>query len=267
MNADPPIASVVAVDKPYGATTMAACRAVKRAIIAGGLPKSVKVGHAGTLDPLATGLVLVLVGRATRLSDALMAAGKRYTAEVDLSRRSTTEDLEGQITVVDAPRWPTPEELAGAVARFVGRIQQRPPDHSAVRVGGRKAYDLARAGTSPTIAHKEVLVHSLTITAYNPPLVTLDIACGKGFYVRSLARDLGEALGLGGMLTALRRTRVGPFDVASAARLWDLPAVLTRETLPPMPMGMGPAAPRTPTVAGASVPAAHALTEPPPATP
>ncbi len=218
-----PLCGILIIDKPESLTSMTVCRAVKRKLIAGGAPKKVKVGHGGTLDPLATGLMVVMVGRATKLCDVVMAGRKGYVAGIDLSRTSTTDDREGDLTSVEVARIPTPEQVGAAAEKFVGTIQQRPPSHSAIWVDGRRSYHLARAGKAEDLPERPVVIHSLRVVAYAWPLLTIDVECGKGTYIRSLARDLGAALGCGGMLMSLRRTRVGQFTIDRATPLDDLP--------------------------------------------
>jgi tRNA pseudouridine55 synthase len=223
------------VDKPVGPTTMDCCRRVKHALIEGGLHKSIKVGHGGTLDPLASGLVVVLVGRATRQCDAVMAGAKRYLADVDLSITSTTGDLEGATTPVAVGSPPTREQVERAAAAFVGVVQQQPPAYSAMWVGGKRAYDLARRGRAPDLKPRPVRIDAITVIDYAWPRLRLDITCGKGTYIRALARDLGASLGAGGCLVALRRTAIGDFDVARAVRYDAVPPTLSQNDLLPMP--------------------------------
>lgn len=226
-------AGLLLIDKPEGPTSMDVCRAVRRRLVAAGAPKRVKVGHAGTLDPLATGLLVVLVGKATRLCDRYMAGEKRYLAGVDLSRTSATDDREGPIHEVENPAPPTLDAIRAALPRFVGAIMQAPPAFSAVKVGGERAYRLARKNKAPTLSPRPVVIHAVDIVEYAWPILRLDVRCGKGVYIRSLARDLGAVLGVGGMLHSLRRTRVGPFSVDGAAPLETLPARLSQSDLLP----------------------------------
>jgi tRNA pseudouridine55 synthase len=234
MNAPPAPASpsgLLIIDKHEGITSMGICRNVRWRLVQGGAPKRVKVGHGGTLDPLATGVLVVLVGKATRMCDAVMRGTKRYIATVDLSQTSTTDDREGERTLAVVPREPTREEVEAACRRFVGTIQQRPPAYSAIKVGGKRSYKLARKaeggeGEMPELAARPVDVHSIAVVEYVWPRVVMDVVCGKGTYIRSLARDIGGALGTGGMLEGLRRTAVGPFGIERAVRLDQLPATL-----------------------------------------
>jgi len=222
------------IDKPIGPTSMQVCRVVRRRLVNAGASRRVKVGHGGTLDPLATGLLVVLVGRATKLCERVMAGEKRYLADVDLSRSSASDDHEGDLTIVNVDRIPARADVEAACAGFVGPIMQTPPAFSAMMVGGQRAYKLARAGRAPTMEPRPVVVHSIDLSAYDWPIASLDIRCGRGVYIRSLARDLGAALGVGGMLHSLRRTAVGPFGIDRAVRLDDVPDPLEQGDLVPM---------------------------------
>lgn len=226
---------VLVIDKPEGVTSMGVCRKIRGKLVAGGAPKRVKVGHGGTLDPLATGVLVVLVGKATRLCDVVMAGEKGYVAEVDLSQFSTTDDREGERTLVEVAEPPSIDAVRAACARFVGTIMQTPPAYSAISVGGRRAYDLARAGKPVELQARPITIHAIDVLSLSWPIATLDIRCGKGTYIRSLARDLGAALGTGGMLHALRRTRVGRWTLAEALSLKDVPEPLFQQHLRPIP--------------------------------
>ena len=219
---------ILVLDKPLGLTSMTAVAAVRRR--AGG----VRTGHAGTLDPLATGVLVLALGRATRSIERLMATEKRYRTEIDLTAFTTTDDREGERTEVAVAAPPDEAAVRAALARFMGTIQQRPPAFSAMKVGGRRAYAAARKGTPMELAPRPVRVDAIEPVAYRWPLVTLDIRCGKGFYVRSLARDLGVALGTGGHCASIRRTAVGPFTLDEARPLDALPQRLATGDLLPL---------------------------------
>lgn len=240
MNADATTPSgLLLLDKPIGPTSMQACAAVRARLRRGGAPKRVKVGHGGTLDPLATGLLVILVGKATPLCAAIMAGEKEYEAEVNLSGVSPTDDAEGEISPVEVKTIPTMEDLARVSERFVGTIQQTPPAYSAVHVGGVRAYQLARQGKLERLASglvsRPVEVGRIETLSYEWPTWRVRVACGKGTYIRVLARDLGAALGVGGYLTGLRRTRIGTFDVREARAMTEVPDVLTQQDLMPIP--------------------------------
>ncbi|MCW5777308.1 MAG: tRNA pseudouridine(55) synthase TruB [Phycisphaeraceae bacterium] len=238
MNDAPPPAApagLLVIDKPRGPTSTSVCRLVKARLRRGGAPRSVKVGHGGTLDPLASGVLVVLVGRAaTRLCDEIMAGEKRYTAHVDLSHRSTTDDGEGELTEISVLRPPTRNEIESVCSRFVGRIMQTPPAHSAMMVGGRRAYDMARRGEDPGLRARPVTIRSIDIVEYDWPRLIIDVRCGKGVYIRSLARDIGLALGPGAMLADLRRTAVGEFTIDGATPLDALPESIGQGDLIPV---------------------------------
>ena len=194
-------------DKPAGVTSHDVVAAVRRT-----LPRKTKVGHAGTLDPFATGLLLVLVRRATRAQRFFMALPKRYEVVARFGAVSTTGDPEGEITE-------TGNVPAGDLTLPTGRVRQRPPAYSAVKVGGRRAYELARAGTPPELTEREVQVHRFEQLWHEGDRRAFVIECSSGTYVRSLIADLGDAYCL-----ELRRTRIGAFDVADADR--DRPVAL-----------------------------------------
>ncbi|MCB9844628.1 MAG: tRNA pseudouridine(55) synthase TruB [Phycisphaeraceae bacterium] len=235
------LAGLIVLDKPLGRTSNAMCTLVRGRLRAAGWPRRSKVGHAGTLDPLATGVLLILVGRATRLCESLMSETKEYEAEIDLAHTSDSFDLERAAHPIDPGPPRTCEELAEVLARFIGDFGQVPPIHSAAHVDGRRAYVLARAGQDPLLRPKRVRVDALDLLEIRWPVLRVRIVSGRGFYVRSLARDLGEALGTGGMLTSLRRTRVGQLSAAAAVTPEQLPARLGASELARLtPPGIDP---------------------------
>lgn len=225
------------IDKPAGITSRRVVDVVAK------LVRPARAGHAGTLDPLATGVLVVAVGRATRLIPHVQAGPKVYRARFLLGRRSETDDTSGNIELVDPQPAITLEALATAVKSFVGRIAQVPPRFSAVKVGGRRAYDLARAGKDFTLSPRVVEVDSIEITSWDSPELELEIHCGSGTYVRSIGRDLGIRLGCGGVMSGLIRTRVGPFTLETATILEDLhpeslqAPLLAVAELPRQPLG------------------------------
>ena len=182
----------------------------------------VKVGHAGTLDPFAEGVLIVCVGSATKLADYIQRQRKRYTATITLGATSTTEDPEGDITVCEAATLPDEATIREILPTFVGEIQQVPPAHSAVHVDGQRAYDLARRGEILDLPTRAVTIYDITCLEYDGPTLTLDVTCGSGTYIRSLARDIGQAAGCGGYCSALTRTAIGPFVEAEAAQPAEL---------------------------------------------
>lgn len=225
-----PLSGLLILDKPLRMTSAQAVAIVKRC--AGGE----KVGHAGTLDPLATGVLVLAIGKATKSIDKLMATSKRYRTQIDLSAFTTTDDAEGTRTEIDVANPPSLDSIRDALAtRFTGEIMQRPPAFSAVKVAGRRAYAIARGGGEPAIAERPVIVHEIAVANYQWPIVDLEIHCGKGFYVRSLARELGIALGTGGCCASICRTAVGTFTIEQARTIEQLPARLVQDNLLPAP--------------------------------
>lgn len=217
-NKRPDLNGVLNIDKPLGWSSAKVCNLVRR--LSGGA----KVGHAGTLDPLATGVLVVCLGKATKRIAGFMDDTKAYRAEVDLSAFSTTDDAEGERTAVGVDHPVALETIQRVLGeRFIGEVQQAPPRYSAVKIDGKRAYRMARAGEEFQTRTKLVRVDSIEIEAYDWPSLTLMIECGKGTYIRSIARDLGVALGTGGMLTGLVRTRVGAFDIRDAKSVEELP--------------------------------------------
>ena len=199
------------IDKPTGVSSARALDAVKRRF-----GRGTKVGHAGTLDPFATGCLVALIGRGTKQSDRVMTLPKGYLAEVRLGATTATLDPESPEEPAAEIDPPSREEVEAVLPSFVGTVQQRPPAFSAIKVAGRRAYDVARRGGTVDLPPRPVVVHDLTVAAYEWPRLVLTVESGKGFYVRSLARDIAESLGTSGYLTALRRTHVGPFRADAA---------------------------------------------------
>jgi tRNA pseudouridine55 synthase len=211
---------LVIVDKPGGMTSHDVVAQIRR------LAGTSKVGHAGTLDPMATGVLVVGVEKATRLLGFLTLTEKEYAATIRLGQSTSTDDAEGEITGTASASRVSAESLAEAVAGLTGEIQQVPPAVSAVKVGGQRAYRLTRAGAAPELKARPVTVHEFTVTAVrrDGDLVDVDatVRCSSGTYIRALARDLGAALGTAGHLTRLRRTRVGGYRVENARTLEQL---------------------------------------------
>lgn len=204
---------VLAFDKPRGMTSFALVSKVRWLLCRKMGVKRFKVGHAGTLDPLATGVLLLCTGRATKLIEGLQLHEKEYMAGVRLGATTASYDLEHPVNATFSYGHVTPELLSEVLRRFEGDIDQVPPSFSACKVGGARACDLARKGRDVELAAKRVHIERLEATDFCPPDFKLHVACGKGTYIRSLARDLGEALGSGAYLTSLRRTRVGDYRV------------------------------------------------------
>jgi tRNA pseudouridine55 synthase len=183
-----------------------------------------KCGHAGTLDPLATGMLPIALGEATKTVQYAQDGRKKYRFDVKWGEERSTDDLEGEITRISAER-PTQFSIESILNDFTGEIAQTPPAFSAIKVGGERAYDLARAGEAVDLKSRPVVIESLVLTAATQDSATFETTCGKGTYVRSLARDMGRRLGCFGHVTALRRTAVGPFREADMIPLDKLEAL------------------------------------------
>ena len=206
------------VDKPRGLTSAAVVARIKR------LARGAKVGHAGTLDPLATGVLPVAIGEATKTVSFMMDAPKRYRFGVRWGEQRDTDDTEGSVIETSSGR-PSEAALAQVLPAFVGRIEQVPPVFSALKVGGERAYALARQGRPPQLAARTVHVANLTLTAAAADEASFEVACGKGTYVRALARDIARAAGTVGHVSWLHRAAVGPFTEAHANPLDKLDAL------------------------------------------
>ena len=205
------------IDKPTGMTSHDVVAQIRRALKAQKLNS--KVGHAGTLDPMATGILVICIGSATRLSDYVMHASKRYQARVKLGIRTDTYDAEGEILSTQDASHIQPEQVEQALQAFRGDIAQIPPMYSAIKQGGRKLYDLARQGQIVERAARHVTIESLQMRDWASPEFTLDIQCSAGTYIRSIAYDLGEALGVGAHLSGLRRESSGAFSLGTSLKL------------------------------------------------
>lgn len=216
---------LLVVDKPLGLSSMDVVRVVRRA--AG----HCKTGHAGTLDPLATGVLICCLGCATRRVDELMGMTKVYETTVDLSAFTSTDDAEGERQEVGVARQPAATEIRTALDVLTGTIEQTPPAYSAIKVGGQRAYKLARKGDDLVLPSRFVRIDAIEMIGYDWPLLRIVVTCGKGTYIRSLARQIGGLLGTGGHLTALRRTAVGPYTIDRAVKLDDVLSPLMPEHL------------------------------------
>lgn len=199
------------VDKPAGPTSHDVVEAARRAL------KERRIGHTGTLDPAATGLLLLCVGRATRLQHYLLSWPKTYSGEIRLGWATTTYDVEGDLLGAPAPPPALDEQvLASLAAQFGGELEQLPPPYSAKKTGGKKFYELARAGEEVPLQPKRVTVHEIALQRKDDERIAFEVTCSSGTYLRSLAHDIGQTLGCGGHLAALRRLRIGPWHVSRA---------------------------------------------------
>lgn len=183
--------------------------------------RQLKVGHAGTLDPFATGLLVVLLGDATKRSDEFLKLDKVYEASITLGATSSTGDPEGEIMVISTEK-PSQQSVEAALQQFIGAIQQRPPMHSAIKINGQRAYKLARKGQEVEIPLRTVTIHSLDLLDYTYPELTIRTHVSSGTYIRSLAQDIGEALGTGAYCSALRRTAIAEWSVNDAKTVADI---------------------------------------------
>ena len=217
-----PLNGVLMLDKAPGASSNAALQQAKR------LYQAAKAGHAGTLDPLATGLLPILFGEATKFSSDLLDADKSYAAEIRLGVSTTTADAEGEVIATRAVSV-TPEELAAALARFSGSILQTPPLYSALKHAGKPLYVYARAGIEIEREPRKVTIRALDLHSFEGERLALSVTCSKGTYIRSIAHDLGEMLGCGAHLAALRRTAVGRFGLDCAHTLEALAGMAAAE--------------------------------------
>jgi tRNA pseudouridine55 synthase len=223
------ITGLLNINKPQGLTSRAVVDRVSR--LAGGA----KAGHAGTLDPLASGVLIVCLGQATRLVEWIQRLHKSYRTVILLGARSDTLDADGQIVHEANPRVPARREIEDAAAPWIGEVEQAPPEFSALKVQGRRAYDLARAGRPVDLAPRRVRIDRIAVAHYDWPHLELEIDCGSGTYIRSIARDLGEALGCGGLVETLTRTRIGPFQIEQAVELGELSTeMILRHLRPPL---------------------------------
>jgi tRNA pseudouridine55 synthase len=196
---------ILVIDKPPAITSRRLVDQVAR------LVPGVKAGHAGTLDPLASGVLVVCLGAATRLVERIQGLPKSYSVVIRLGARSDTLDADGRVEDDPCPTLPSADEIEAVIAGMVGEVEQRPPEYSALKVKGRRAYDMARAGEKVELAPRSVRIDKITLLDYGWPILSLAIDCGSGTYIRSIARDIGEALGCGGLVKVLKRTRIGPF--------------------------------------------------------
>ncbi|MDX2039017.1 MAG: tRNA pseudouridine(55) synthase TruB [Isosphaeraceae bacterium] len=199
------------IHKPIGPTSRAMVDCIGRLI------RKTKVGHAGTLDPLASGVLVLCVGSSTRLIEYVQRSSKSYRAVIRLGATSDTLDADGTIEERESPPIPTRDQVESVLATQVGTILQVPPQYSALKVGGKRAYDLARSGETAALEPRPVEIERAELIAFEWPRVEIEVDCGSGTYIRSIARDVGEALGCGGLIEVLTRTRIGDFRLDDAA--------------------------------------------------
>lgn len=216
----------ILVDKPYGWTSFDVVKRIRGVMLRRMGVKKMKVGHAGTLDPLATGVMIIVSGKSTKLIEQLQSGVKEYIATIALGATTPSYDLE---TEIDA-RYPTGhitrELVEEILTKFTGRIEQVPPAFSACKIDGKRAYKMARKGDAVELKPKILVIDEIELLEYSPESITIRVVCSKGTYIRALARDIGAALGSGGHLTALRRTRVGNVTIDRCLSLDDAVSML-----------------------------------------
>ena len=258
---------LIVVDKPAGMTSHDVVARIRR------LARTRRVGHGGTLDPMATGVLIIGVNRATRLLTYVIGSGKSYTATIRLGEATVTDDAEGDVTATASTARLTDAAIRAGLAARTGEIEQVPSAVSAIKINGERAYKRVRDGEEVELAARKVTVSRLDVLAVRRPAgadvvdVDIDVTCSSGTYIRAIARDLGDALGVGGHLTALRRTRVGPYRIGEARTLDELAASFA---LTPLPDAAAAAFPRRDLTAqeadrvshGARLPAAGTGTAP-----
>jgi tRNA pseudouridine55 synthase len=212
---------IIYVDKPAGMSSFGAVARVRR-ILSEREGHRVKVGHTGTLDPFATGLLILLAGKATKKAPELTKLDKVYEATIRLGAKSSTGDPEGEIEILDEKPAISRTEIESCLQKFIGEIEQTPPAFSAIKINGQRAYKLARAGKEVEMPKRKVRIFSIDIVEYESPFLKIRTHVGSGTYIRTLAEDIGEVLGCGAYTTELRRTKIADYDIAKLP-LFDLP--------------------------------------------
>lgn len=211
---------IVLIDKPTGMTSFGVVARVRR-VLTEQAGRKVKVGHTGTLDPFATGLMILVTGKKCREAEHYTKLDKWYEAQIVLGQTSSTGDPEGELAAV-SDRRPTEAEIGAVLERFTGEIQQTPPVFSAIKIDGQRAYKLARQGKEVNMPSRNVTIYSLKLISYEYPYVNIRTHVSSGTYIRTLAQDIGEALGTGAYCRELRRTKIAKYDIADAKTLADL---------------------------------------------
>jgi tRNA pseudouridine55 synthase len=209
------IDSILIINKPLHFSSMDVIRRLRRKL------KMKKIGHAGTLDPLATGVLIVCTGKNTKKINSFMDLPKEYVTTIDLSHVSTTHDGEGEITKVTVEKIPTTEDVLKVLKKFTGEILQVPPRYSAIKIQGKVAYKRARNGEVFNMPPRQITIHRLELISYEWPNLTIKVSCEKGTYIRTLGKDIGQELNVGGYLTKLERTAIGDYKVEQSIHLSD----------------------------------------------
>ncbi len=214
MNSD--LGGFLLIDKPQGVTSFAVVACIRK------LTGVKKVGHAGTLDPIATGLLILALGKATKSIDKIAGLDKTYWFTLCFGTRTDTDDLDGRVIAREDASALAVESINAVLPEFRGSIMQTPPQYSAIKISGRRAYKLARSGIEPGLRSRPVTVFDLALKSVAPPLADFVLHCSKGTYVRALGRDLGERLGCGACVSQIRRTQIGPFGIEDALSMGDV---------------------------------------------
>ena len=214
-----PYDDIILIDKPSGMSSFGVVARLRR-VLSAQLGKKAKVGHTGTLDPFATGLMILVTGKKCKEAGDFSKLDKWYEAEIILGKTSSTGDPEGEIVDV-SNRQPTSEEVRAALDKFVGEITQTPPAFSAIKINGQRAYQLARQGKTPDMPSRQVTIYKLEMISYQYPLLRIRTHVSSGTYIRTLAQDIGDSLGVGAYCRELRRTRIAEYNLQQAAKLSD----------------------------------------------
>jgi tRNA pseudouridine55 synthase len=224
---------ILYINKPYGMSSFGALAHIRYLISRKMHVKRVKTGHAGTLDPLATGVLILCTGRATKRIESLQYASKEYTATLQLGATTASYDREHTVNMTYPTRHITRQLIEQTLPRFLGEIQQTPPEYSACNIGGDRAYKLMRRGEKVELKPKTLRIDEIELTAFDPQTMQMSIrvVCGKGTYIRALARDIGQALGSGAFLTALCRTRLGDIRIEDCLTLDEFPRWLSQQDI------------------------------------
>lgn len=226
---------MLCIDKPLGWTSFDAVKRLRGALSRRLGLKKIKVGHAGTLDPLATGVMIICTGRATKRIDELQAGVKEYIATIALGATTPSFDLETEIDATYPTAHITEELVREVLGRFIGSIEQIPPAYSACKIDGHRAYDLARKGREVQLKAKTLVIDEIELLSFSPEEITIRTLCSKGTYIRALARDIGQALDSGAHLTALRRTRVGDITIDDCLSVDDAATLIREAEIVPAP--------------------------------
>ena len=219
---------VICINKPLNWTSFQLVAKIRNTISKEYNIKKIKVGHAGTLDPLATGVMIVCTGKKTKEIDTFQYQTKEYVTTIKLGEITPSYDAETEVTESKPIDHLTDELITSTIQKFTGEIQQIPPEYSAVKVNGKRAYELARAGEEVQLKPKTLVIDEIEVVEINKPFVTIRVVCSKGTYIRALGRDIGETLGVGAYLTALQRTKIGDFTLADCIDIEEIEQYITK---------------------------------------